>query len=387
MSRPRRFLIRMAFFLTAVFVLVAIWNAPLRTAFLANPPLNSLILGVFVLGVVFNVRQVLMLAPELAWIEGFRSDKPPLSETRPPQLLAPMAAMLRERSGRLVLSALALRSVLDGISARLDESRDISRYLIGLLVFLGLLGTFWGLLETMSSIRTVIAGLSVGGDGDMVAMFGELKKGLEAPLTGMGTAFSSSLFGLAASLILGFLDLQAGQAQNQFFNEVEDWLSGQTRLSGGLLSGDGADQSIPAYVQALLEQTAESLDGLQRVIGRGEENRTASAAALTTLGTQLATLVDHMRTEQSLMRVLAESHTEMKQILAKLADAGTRGGAGGLDETTRGHIRNLDLQVSRLADDARGGREQLIGDLRAEIKLLARTIAATPLTLGDPGKR
>ncbi|MBM3567042.1 MAG: flagellar motor protein MotA, partial [Alphaproteobacteria bacterium] len=309
-----------------------------------------------------------------------RSDKSPLSDAAPPRLLAPLAAMLRERSGRLVLSALAMRSVLDGISARLDESRDISRYLIGLLVFLGLLGTFWGLLETMSSIRDVIGGLSVGG-GDPVAMFGALKKGLEAPLSGMGTAFSSSLFGLAASLVLGFLDLQSGQAQNQFFNELEEWLSGQTRLSGSLLSAEGADQSVPAYVQALLEQTAESLDNLQRAIGRGEENRTASAAALATLGTQLSTLVDHMRTEQSLMRALAESHMEMKQILAKMADARSAG-AGGLDEATRGHIRNLDIQLARLADEARSGRDHLVDQMRAEIKLLARTIAAAAETGG-----
>lgn len=383
MARPRRFLVRMAVFLAVAFVLVAIWNAPLRAAFLANPPLNSLILGVFLLGILFNVRQVLMLYPELAWLEGFRSDKPPLSETRPPRLLAPLAAMLRERSGRLVLSALAMRSVLDGISARLDESRDISRYLVGLLIFLGLLGTFWGLLETMSSIRNVIAGLGIGGGGgDAVSMFGELKKGLEAPLTGMGTAFSSSLFGLASSLVLGFLDLQAGQAQNQFFNEMEEWLSGQTRLSGGLMAAE-SDQPVPAYVQALLEQTAESLDSLQRTIGRGEENRAASAAALATLGTQLSTLVDHMRTEQSLMRALAESHAEMKQVLAKLADAGARGGAGGLDEATRGHIRNLDVQLTRMVEEARTGRDHLVGQVRSEIKLLARTIAAA----AEPGGR
>jgi len=374
MARPRRFLIRMAVFLAAGFVLAAVWIAPIRNAFLANPPLNGLILGVFLLGILFNFRQVLMLYPELAWLESFRSDRAQLSDTRPLRLLAPMAAMLRERSGRLTLSALATRSLLDGISARLDESRDISRYMVGLLIFLGLLGTFWGLLETMGSIRNVIAGLSVG-SGDATAMFGELKKGLESPLSGMGTAFSSSLFGLAASLVLGFLDLQAGQAQNQFFNDLEEWLSGQTRLSSGLLPADG-DQSVPSYVQALLEQTAESLDNLQRTIARGEETRVQGHTALTTLGTQLSTLTDHMRTEQTLMRALAESHNELKQILAKMADAGARGGAGGMDDVTRGHIRNLDLQLTKLVEETRAGREHLVGQVRSEIKLLARTIAA-----------
>ncbi|MCC7017454.1 MAG: flagellar motor protein MotA [Rhodospirillales bacterium] len=373
MARPRRFLIRMAVFLAAVFALAAVWIAPIRNAFFANPPLNGLILGVFFLGILFNFRQVLMLYPELAWLESFRSDRSQLSGASPPRLLAPMAAMLRERSGRLTLSALATRSMLDGITARLDESRDISRYTVGLLIFLGLLGTFWGLLETMTSIRNVISGLSVG-SGDVTAMFGALKKGLESPLSGMGTAFSSSLFGLAASLVLGFLDLQAGQAQNHFFNDLEDWLAGQTRLGSGLLPTEG-DQSVPAYVQALLEQTAESLDNLQRTIARGEENRAQAHTALAALGTQLSTLTDHMRTEQGLMRALAESHNELKQILAKIADAGARGGAGGIDDVTRGHIRNLDLQLTKLVEETRAGREQLVGQMRNEIKLLARTIA------------
>lgn len=373
MTRPRRFLIRMALFLTVVFVLAAMWIAPIRNAFLANPPLNGLILGVFLLGILYNFRQVLMLYPELAWLESFRSDRAQLSDSHPPKLLAPMAAMLRERSGRLSLSALATRSLLDGISARLDESRDISRYLVGLLIFLGLLGTFWGLLETMTSIRSVIGSLG-GGGGDPAAMFGELKRGLESPLSGMGTAFSTSLFGLAGSLVLGFLDLQSGQAQNQFFNDLEEWLSGQTRLPSGLAQTEG-DQSVPAYVQALLEQTAESLDSLQRTIARGEDNRAQSQAALTQLGTQLSTLTDHMRTGQGLMQALAQSHNELKQILAKIADAGARGGAGAIDDVTRGHIRNLDLQLTKLVEETREGREQLVGQMRNEIKLLARTIA------------
>lgn len=381
MARPRRFLIRMALFLAVVFTLAALWIAPIRNAFLANPPLNGLILGVFLLGILFNFRQVLMLYPELAWLESFRSDRSQLSDSRPPRLLAPMAAMLREKSGRLSLSALATRSLLDGISARLDESRDISRYLVGLLIFLGLLGTFWGLLETMTSIRSVIGSLGVGG-GDPTAMFSDLKRGLESPLTGMGTAFSTSLFGLAGSLVLGFLDLQAGQAQNHFFNDLEEWLSGQTRIGSGLLAAEG-DQSVPAYVQALLEQTAESLDSLQRTIAKGEDNRAQSQTALTALGAQLANLTDHMRTEQTLMQALAQSHNELKQVLTRIADAGARGGAGGIDDVTKGHIRNLDLQLGKLVEETRAGREQLVGQMRNEIKLLARTIAVA----ADAGNR
>jgi septal ring factor EnvC (AmiA/AmiB activator) len=198
----------------------------------------------------------------------------------------------------------------------------------------------------------------------------------------MGTAFSTSLFGLAGSLVLGFLDLQAGQAQNHFFNDLEEWLSGQTRIGSGLTAAEG-DQSVPAYVQALLEQTAESLDNLQRTIAKGEDNRAQSQAALTALGAQLANFTDHMRTEQGLMQALAQSHSELKQVLAKIADAGARGGAGGIDDVTKGHIRNLDLQLGKLVEETRAGREQLVGQMRNEIKLLARTIAVA----ADAGNR
>jgi hypothetical protein len=373
MTRPRRFLVRMILFLIAVGAMAAVLFLPLRDAFMTNAPLNGLILGVFLLGIIFNFRQILMLYPEVAWIESFRKNQAPLSAPRQPRLLAPMATMLGERRDRLSLSALAMRSLLDGISSRLDESRDISRYTIGLLIFLGLLGTFWGLMGTVSSIREVIASLSVG-SGDVVTIFDNLKKGLESPLSGMGTAFSSSLFGLAGSLILGFLDLQANQAQNRFYNDLEEWLSSLTRLSSGALTVEGGEQSVPVYVQALLEQTAESLENLQRTLTRGEESRLSVNNSLMTLGDQLTTLVDHMRVEQSLMRTLAESHVELKAILAKLTDVSAR--TGGIDEATRAHIRNLDVHVGRLVEELAVGREELVNQVRSEIKLLARTMAA-----------
>ncbi len=373
MTRPRRYLVRMFLFLAAVFMVAALLFVPLKDAFVANAVLNGLILAVLVLGIAYNFRQVTMLDPEVTWLESYRRDHSVLSVPRPPKMLAPMATMLGERRDGLSLSTMSMRSLLDGINARLDESRDISRYTIGLLIFLGLLGTFWGLLETVGSIRGVIGGLSVG-SGDMTAVFGKLKSGLEAPLSGMGTAFSSSLFGLAGSLILGFLDLQAGQAQNRFYNDLEEWLSSLTRLSSGVLSADG-DQSVPAYVQALLEQTAESLENLQRTLARGEEGRTTASNNLMSLTERVGTLTDHMRTEQALMMKLAESQMEMKPILAKLAD-GVGKGDGGLDDATRTHIRNLDVYMARLLEDQSSGREEMVQQLRSEIKLLARTIAA-----------
>lgn len=374
MTRPRRFLVRMAVFVVAVAVLSALLYPPLRDAFLANAPLNGLILGVMVLGILYNFRQVIMLGPEVTWIESFRGERIAAVSGKPPKLLAPMATMLGERKSRLSLSAMAMRSLLDGIASRLDESRDLSRYTIGLLIFLGLLGTFWGLLQTIGSIGDVIRGLSVE-SGDLATVFTDLKRGLEAPLSGMGTAFSSSLFGLGGSLILGFLDLQAGQAQNRFYNDLEEWLSGVTRLSSGALSGEG-EHSVPAYVQALLEQTAESLDGLQRTIARGEENRVSTHSQLIGLGENIGALTDQMRAEQGLMLRLAEGQSELRPVLARLADSTSQSASTGLDEATRTHIRNLEVYAARLLDEVSAGREDIIQQLRSEIRLLARTIAA-----------
>ena len=313
-----------------------------------------------------------MIYPEVSWIENFRKDSAPVSEARPPKLLAPMATMMGEHKDRLSLSTLAMRSLLDGIVSRLDESRDISRYTIGLLIFLGLLGTFWGLLETVSSISNVIDGLSIDG-GDGAAVFADLKRGLKAPMAGMGTAFSSSLFGLAGSLALGFLDLQANQAQNRFYNDLEDWLSTVTRLATSSLVLE-TDQPIPAYVQALLEQTAESLENLQRTITRGEESRISVNTNVMALSEKLETLTDHMQTEQALMKSMADMQVEMKPILAQLAGGSS---AGGMDDATRSHIRNLDVYLTRLTEELSQGREELIQQFRSEIKLLARTIAAS----------
>ncbi len=373
MAQPRRFLVRMILFLIAVLVVLVVLFSQLQAAFMANAPLNGLILGVLLLGIIYNFRQVTMLNPEVAWIESFRYNQPTVSQPKAPKLLAPMATMLGEHRGRLSLSALSMRSLLDGIQARLEESRDISRYTIGLLIFLGLLGTFWGLLDTVASIRGVIAGLSIG-SGDVTTVFSDLKSGLRGPLTGMGTAFSSSLFGLGGSLVLGFLDLQGGQAQNHFYNELEDWLSSLTRLSSGVLPGDG-DQAVPAYVQALLEQTAESLENLQITLARGEEGRISSSTSMVVLVEKLGTLTDHMQTEQALLMQLAESQTELKNILARLADRVGHSSTG-MDEATRTHIRNLDVYVARLLEELSAGRDDIIQQVRSEIKLLARTIAA-----------
>src|SRR3984885_7511368 len=274
MNRSDRFLIRMAVFVVLVAALAAALFRPLSTAFMGNPGINGVILGILLCGIVYIFRQVLLLNPETAWIEDFRERLANRDLTAPtgpaPRLLASMARMLNMRQGgRVSLSATSLQTLLDGIASRLDEQRETSRYLIGVLVFLGLLGTFYGLLETVRSVGGVVGSLS--GGGDVTKALNDLKESLATPLAGMSTAFSSSLFGLAGSLVLGFLDLQAGQAQNRFFYELEEWLSGLTRISAGPVAE--GDQSVPAFIQALLEQTADSLDNLQRIMARSEDGR------------------------------------------------------------------------------------------------------------------
>ena len=378
MTRPHHYLLRMLLFLGAVGGVGFMLFMSFRDAFMANPALNGLIVGVLLIGILYNFSQVIRLYPEVTWIENFR-DSVTNSEARArhaqsamPKLLAPMAAMVGDRD-RFALSTAAMRTLLDGIASRLDESRDTSRYTIGLLIFLGLLGTFWGLLGTVSSISDVIGTLSVNG-GEAGAIFAELKRGLQAPMEGMGTAFSSSLFGLAGSLVLGFLDLQANQAQNRFYNDLEEWLSTVTRLSSGAIGNDG-DQSVTTYVQALLEQTAESLENLQRTLTRGEESRMMVDGHLINVGDKLEILTDHMRTQQSLMRSLAETQVELKPILAQLATGFND--TGGLDDASRIHLRNLDVYVTRLVEELKTGREDTTQQIRSEIKLLARLIAAS----------
>lgn len=376
MTRPKIFLTRMFLFLGVVVVAAGVLFDMLARAFMANPLLNGLILAVLFLGIGYIFRLVLRLYPEVRWIESFRRNQPGLSITAPPKMLSPMATMLGESEGRrLTLSVVSMRTLLDGIASRLDEARDISRYLIGLLIFLGLLGTFWGLLDTINSVAGVVQGLSVG-EGNIAAIFEDLKSGLEAPLSGMGTAFSSSLFGLAGSLVLGFLDLQANQAQNRFYNDLEEWLSSLTRITGTSVIGDG--QSLPAYVNALLEQTADNLETLQRTLSRSEESRVATDNKMYDLTDKLATLTDQMRAEQALMVKLVESQMDIKPLLQRLGEIASVGGAG-VDEATRAHVRNIDVVMTRLLEETVAGRSQMVEELRSEIKLLARTVAA----LGD----
>ena len=306
LSSPRIFMVRMIIFLIIAAFVPLVLVREVAKAFMANPGLNGLIVGVLVIGIAMAIRNVVGLIPEVRWVNSFRRRETNLEQT-PPRLIAPMATLLRDRADSFALSTSTWRSILDSIATRLDENRDILRYLAGLLVFLGLLGTFWGLVTTVSAVGSTIQALSVG-SGDAGMIFEDLKKGLGAPLAGMGIAFSSSLFGLSGSLVLGFLDLQAGQAQNRFYTELEDWLSTITETEDlGIVDEEIGNSTL---------EIRASVERLARVVqeGGGGGGR-ASTAAMANLAEGIQGMVQHMRKEQQMVRDWMEAQSQQQQAL------------------------------------------------------------------------
>lgn len=305
LSSPRIFLVRMLIFLALSGFIALILYQQIEVAFFANPGLNGLIIGVLFIGIVLGIRQVVRLFPEIAWVNGLDHGK--VSQARAPVLLAPMASLLGDKGGQPGITTATLRVILDSIGSRLDEARETARYLTGLLIFLGLLGTFWGLLQTVHSISDVIGAMQSKGDSTM--MFDDLKNGLRAPIAGMSVSFTSSLFGLAGSLVLGFLDLQAGQAQNRFYNELED------RLTGNVAEAlpEGAP-NMPMDVRTALAKISAGADQTQA---------RASAIAMANLAEGIQGLVQHMRNEQQQIRDWVEAQAaqqiEIRKLLERLA--------------------------------------------------------------------
>jgi hypothetical protein len=325
LASPQRYLWRMLIFIGAAAFIPLILYRQIFEAFWANPLLNSMIFIVLGVGIFLALRQVVRLFREVKWVNNFRLGDPGLEVARPPILLAPMATLLGDRVGRMAIDTSTMRSILDSIGMRLDEARDISRYLTGLLVFLGLLGTFWGLLQTVSSVGDVIRSLSVASN-DVGVVFEDLKAGLEAPLQGMGTAFSSSLFGLSGSLVLGFLDLQAGQAQTRFYTNLEDWLSTVTDIRSDDLADPLAAQNNGAAAAAMpndqlvrsLEQLTAKLDNLPTGEAAGSGRNATNAMANLAEGIQ--GLVQHIRSEQQLMRDWADQQSTQQQDIKQLLE-------------------------------------------------------------------
>ena len=378
MNSPIRFMQRMIIFLIIALLIGFFLFSSLITAFLTNPYINGLIFCVLAFGIIIILRQVFILKPEIIWVEAYkRNISKGLTSSvssKKLSLLAPMASMLEEHKGRFSISSLAMRSLLDSLNLRLDETREISRYLIGLLVFLGLLGTFWGLLITIESVGSVITSLDMA-SADTSTMFLNLKEGLKQPLNGMGTAFSSSLFGLSGSLILGFLDLQASQAQNQFYNDVEEWLSSMSLIAVSKTGKGGEkklqEDGVPVYVQALLEQTAESVDSLQRILGRGEDERRNLANNFSDLANNMSEVADQIKNNQKEFQKLNAKPIDLSGLTNLFKE-----NVSGIDDATKDHIRSMDVSIKRLVEESNQNNKQLVLELRSEIKLLAKTISA-----------
>ncbi len=337
MTNPQRYLIRMFAFLLVIAGIGAGLYQPLAFAFYSNMVINSIILAVLFIGIAFIVRQNFRLIPEHRWIKAMqrRTDAPPPAWR--PTLLATIAVMLAERrDDRTSLSAQNLRSVLDGVAVRLDESREVSRYLIGLLVFLGLLGTFWGLLLTVQSVGQVIEGIDIT-NGGFDTMLTELKNGLNTPISGMATAFSSSLFGLAGSLVLGFLDLQLGQASSRFFNDVEDWLSKSIHFADSISHG-----TDPELVSGLSESAADKMQELAKSIAANEQNQADTNSQLHTLTMTLNKLTSTLQHDS----MLAEN------------------------------IANLDSALQHLAHEMKNDRAAMNDAITLELRALSKTLTA-----------
>ena len=370
MTRPNSYLIRMLVFLVLVYGLAAFLAPTLEKFFLANPVVNSVIAVVEVFGIFWNLRQVMRLSPEVDWVERFQRSRASIEHGPKPRLLLPMARMFggRHEDGRRVtLSIASMRTMLDGIASRLDESRETSRYVTGVMIFLGLLGTFWGLLKTVHAVAAVIASMNLAG-GDVNGMFAQLKSGLAGPLAGMGTAFSSSMFGLSGALILGFLDLTAGQAMTRFFNELEEWLAGLTRVSSGAVAADG-EGGLPAYAQALLEQNTENVEALQRLLARSEESRHDATRTIAEMSERMNVLAESIQNSQRVMLRVGEG-------LAALTRLAERSDERNGSEIARAHLRNIELLIARMIAEAEQGRVQGLADLRHDLNVLTRTVAA-----------
>ena len=341
MTDPRSYMLRMAVILLVTFIIIGLLFGQLAQAFAGNFALNSVIVATALIGVAFIFRQTWRLVPEAKWLSEIQKTNT-ISRSAPrPVLLATVHVMLSDASEEGQLSALSLRSVLDGVAARLDEAREISRYFIGLLVFLGLLGTFWGLLQTIGSVGQVVGGLDLSST-DFETMMSQLRNGLDAPLSGMATAFSSSLFGLGASLVLGFLDLQLGQAMGRFFNEVEDWLSAFARFSD--LSASPSDPGRQALAQGLSEEGARAMVSLAAAIEASQRDRTEQTRQITAMNTTLSVLSEQMADDRRLREQLAQLNVHIQQLTASLDEK-----ARVQQESTAAELRALSAAIVKLA--------------------------------------
>ena len=374
--RLSRYLASMTIFLLAVAAIALLLIGRLQGAFFANPLLNAVLIAVWLIGIAYIILQTLRLSPEIKWIREVQRNRLAVREMEPPPLMGALARLMESRTTPLSLTPTALRAVLDGIAVRLDESREIARYFTGLMIFLGLLGTFWGLLKTVGSVGAVVNGLSV--TADPAELFTTLKAGLEGPLSGMGTAFGSSLLGLAGSLVLGFLDLQMGQAQNRFFLDLENWLFAS---AGGDERGLGEEASPLPVIQALIDRTAANMDGFRLIMAESESGRRQNVEVMWALGQKIDALVAADEKQQQVIDALLRQRTEtdaaLMSVLNRIDQTLSATDPGG-DPVAISHLRAIETGIRRLVDEQSQTRARALEEARDEIGRLARMIGIVP---------
>ncbi len=344
--------------------------------FLASIWLNGFILGVFIIGIVATFWQVLQLSSSVSWIEGFAAERPGHDITIAPRLLAPLAALLRTRGARSHISASSARSILDSVATRIDEERDITRYIINLLIFLGLLGTFYGLAITVPAVVETIRSLAPTEGESSIAVFDRLMTGLEAQLGGMGTAFSTSLLGLAGSLVVGLLDLFAGHGQNRFYRELEEWLSSITRL--GTVGSEAEGGEATGTAAGMIDYMAEQMEALQAIAAEAAQGRAEAEARLGGLAEVMERLAGRLASEQDLSDSLARLAQAQERMVALLdhADGGTGETIAADDPETRQRLRSIDAQLVRILEELAVGRQESVTELRTDLAQLTTAIRA-----------
>jgi hypothetical protein len=343
-----------------------------------NPLLNGVIALVFVVGVLTCFWQVWILAQSVYWIENFVRGTPGTEDDLPPRLLASLATLLRSRTARMSISATSSRSIQDSVVQRIDEARDITRYLINLLVFLGLLGTFWGLATTVPAVVETIRSLAPQDGESGLDVFGKLMGGLESQLGGMGTAFSSSLLGLAGSLVLGLLELFAGHGQNRFIRELEEWLSSITRL-GFAVEGEGGDQNA---LGLMIDHMAAQMEQLQVLYAQSEVNRSQTDARIADLAGALVRLNEQAEAEKGQAATLTRIAEGQERMIAALAASAGTGEGTGADPESRMRLRSIDVQLLRILEEMSAGRQESLADLRADLAALTAAIRQLGRTTG-----
>ena len=350
--------------------------------FLSSPWLNGVILGVFLIGVISCFWQVVQLVTSVSWIEGFAAHRPGYEMTPAPRLLAPLAALLRSRGARAQIASSSARSILESVASRIDEARDITRYISNLLIFLGLLGTFFGLATTVPGVVDTIRSLAPQEGQGATDVFENLMGGLGTQLSGMGTAFSSSLLGLAGSLVVGLLELFAGHGQSRFYRELEEWLSSFTRLS--LAGGEGESGFDQNAIAEVLDHMAEQMESLENIFARSDAGRVMLEERVSALTDAVSRMTDQIAAESGASAALdrlAAGQARMIEIMeSNAADAGIDGG----DAESRMRLRSIDVQLLRLLEEVAAGRQESMGDLRADLAQLTRAVRALSLHTETP---